>query len=100
MGDPVKDRDAYVQGSPITHAENLEGNLLLMHGTGDDNVHYQGTERLINELVKHNKIFQVMPYPNGSHSISESPNSFRHVFEMSTHFLLEKCPPPKPMKNQ
>ncbi|MEO0367082.1 MAG: DPP IV N-terminal domain-containing protein, partial [Pseudomonadota bacterium] len=49
--------EGYEQGSPITHAKNLEGKLLLVHGTGDDNVHYQGSERLIDELVRLNKKF-------------------------------------------
>ncbi|MCB0804147.1 MAG: prolyl oligopeptidase family serine peptidase, partial [Bacteroidales bacterium] len=47
-------------------AENLEGNLLIVHGTADDNVHYQNAEALIMELIKHNKQFDVMPYPNCS----------------------------------
>ena len=55
----------YTQNSAITHASKLEGKLLIVHGTGDDNVHYQGTERLINELVKHNKQFDLMSYPTG-----------------------------------
>ncbi|MDP5052624.1 MAG: S9 family peptidase, partial [Congregibacter sp.] len=64
--------DAYVESSPITHAENLQGELLLVHGTGDDNVHYQGSERLINELVRLNKPFRFMAYPNRTHSVVDS----------------------------
>jgi hypothetical protein len=56
-------------------------------GTGDDNCHYQGTERLINELVLHNKPFQMLAYPNRSHSISEGRNTSRHLFEQMTRFL-------------
>lgn len=79
--------DAYVEASPITHAENLQGKLLLIHGTGDDNVHYQGSERLINELVKHNKQFDFMSYPNRSHSIREGEGTELHMYTMmSRHF--------------
>ncbi|MFT7363362.1 MAG: dipeptidyl-peptidase-4 [Algoriphagus sp.] len=71
MGLPQENMEDFVNGSPITYAKNLKGNLLLIHGTGDDNVHYQSAELLINELIKHNKQFQVMPYPNRSHGIYE-----------------------------
>ncbi|MFM9825349.1 DPP IV N-terminal domain-containing protein, partial [Flavobacterium sp.] len=70
MGLPQENKDDFINGSPITYAKNLKGNLLYIHGTGDDNVHYQNAELLINELVKYNKQFQIMPYPNRSHSIN------------------------------
>ncbi|RHW78043.1 S9 family peptidase [Colwellia sp. RSH04] len=79
----------YKQGSPITHAKNLEGKLLLVHGTGDDNVHYQGAERLINELIKHNKQFEFMSYPNRSHSLREGEGTTLHYKTMKTQFLKE-----------
>jgi dipeptidyl-peptidase-4 len=63
--------DGYREGSPINFASNLQGQLLLIHGTGDDNVHYQGSERLINELIKQNKQFELMSYPNRSHGLRE-----------------------------
>jgi dipeptidyl-peptidase-4 len=71
----------------------LKGNLLVVHGTGDDNVHYQGTEALINALVAANKQFSVFPYPNRSHSISEGQGTQRHLFGLMTKYLLEKLPP-------
>jgi len=71
MGLPQENRDDFIAGSPVTHAKNLEGNLLLIHGTADDNVHYQSAELLINELIKQHKLFQFMPYPNRTHSIRE-----------------------------
>ena len=67
MGLPQENVEDFINGSPVTHAHNLKGKLLLIHGTGDDNVHYQNSERLINELIKHNKQFDFMPYPNRSH---------------------------------
>ncbi|WP_206483276.1 S9 family peptidase [Thalassotalea sp. G2M2-11] len=79
--------EGYKQGSPITHAKNLAGNLLLVHGTGDDNVHYQGAERLINELVKHNKQFQFMSYPNRSHGLWEGEGTTLHLQTLKTDYF-------------
>lgn len=89
MGVPWENEADFLEGSPITYAKNLEGNLLLIHGTGDDNVHYQNAEALINELIKHNKIFQMMPYPNRSHGIYEGVNTRRHLYTLMTDFLLK-----------
>jgi dipeptidyl-peptidase-4 len=93
MGTPFPSTEAYVKGSPITHAKNLKGNLLYIHGTGDDNVHYQNAEMLINELVKHKKVFQLMSYPNRSHGISEGAGTTEHLSLTFTKFLKENCPP-------
>ena len=81
--------EGYKQGSPITHAENLQGKLLLVHGTGDDNVHYQGSERLINKLVEYNKQFEFMSYPNRSHSLREGKGTTLHYKTMKTEFFKE-----------
>ncbi|KGJ90417.1 S9 family peptidase [Colwellia psychrerythraea] len=81
--------DGYKQGSPITHAANLQGKLLLVHGTGDDNVHYQGSERLINKLVEFNKQFEFMSYPNRSHSLREGEGTTLHYKTMKTEFFKE-----------
>ena len=81
--------EGYKQGSPITHAHNLQGKLLLVHGTGDDNVHYQGSERLINKLVEHNKAFEFMSYPNRSHSLREGAGTTLHYKTMKTTFFIE-----------
>ena len=93
MGLPQENRADFEAGSPITYAKNLRGNLLYIHGTGDDNVHYQNAEMLINELVKHNRQFQVMPYPNRSHGISEGEGTSTHLSTLFTNYLREKCPP-------
>lgn len=92
MGLPQENKEPFIQGSPITHAKNLRGNLLVVHGTGDDNVHYQGTEMLINELVKQGKQFQMMSYPNRSHGISEGPGTSQHLSRLFTSFLKTHCP--------
>ncbi|ANM32137.1 peptidase S9 [Acidobacteria bacterium Mor1] len=79
--------DGYEQGSPITHAKNLKGKLLLVHGTGDDNVHYQGSERLIDELVRHNRKFDLLSYPNRAHGIREREGTLLHLHSsMSDYF--------------
>ena len=79
--------EGYKQGSPINHAENLQGKLLLVHGTGDDNVHYQASERLINKLIEHNKQFEFMSYPNRSHSLKEGEGTTLHYKTMKTEFF-------------
>lgn len=92
MGLPQEDKEPFIKGSPLTYAKNLQGNLLVIHGTGDDNVHYQGTEMLINELVKYDKQFQVMVYPNRTHSISEGEGTSRHLADLFTSYLRRYCP--------
>ena len=92
MGLPQENRDDFIKGSPLSHAKNLKGNLLYIHGTGDDNVHYQNAELLINELVKHNKVFSLMSYPNRTHSISEGEGTSRHLATMFTDFIRKNCP--------
>ncbi|MGM0526350.1 MAG: S9 family peptidase [Pseudomonadota bacterium] len=83
-------KDRYTETSAITHAENLQGDLLLVHGTGDDNVHFQGSERLVNELIKHGKQFDFFAYPNRSHGIYEGPGTVLHLRTMMTQFVKEK----------
>jgi dipeptidyl-peptidase-4 len=92
-GLPKDHPEEWKQSSPITFASQLKGNLLLIHGTGDDNVHYQGTEALIDALIATNKQFSMMSYPNRSHSIAEGPGTQRHLFGLMTRYLHEKMPP-------
>jgi dipeptidyl-peptidase 4 len=92
-GLPQDHPDEYKQSSPITFAGQLKGQLLVVHGTGDDNVHYQGTEALINALVAANKQFTMMAYPNRSHGIYEGPGTTRHLYGLLTRYLNEKLPP-------
>lgn len=93
MGVPPESLDDYIKGSPIHYAKNLEGNLLFIHGTGDDNVHYDNAEAMINELVKYNKQFTFMPYPNRSHGLSEGEGTFPHLMTLYTNYLREHCEP-------
>jgi dipeptidyl-peptidase-4 len=92
MGLPQDNVADYKQSSPISFASGLKGDLLIVHGTGDDNVHYQGTEVLINELIKLNKPFSMMAYPNRTHSISEGENTTRHLYGLLTRYLNEHLP--------
>ena len=78
----------YIEFSAITHAAKLEGKLLLIHGTGDDNVHYQGTELLINELIKHNRQFDLMVYPNRRHGIVEGEGTSLHLNTLKMNYFL------------
>jgi dipeptidyl-peptidase-4 len=92
MGLPQDNAEGYRKGSPITYAHQLEGNLLLVHGTGDDNVHYQGTEALINRLIEAGKPFDMMAYPNRTHGIYEGAGTTLHVYSLLTRYLMDHVP--------
>ena len=92
MGLPDDNAEGYKKGSPITFAHQLQGNLLLVHGTADDNVHYQNFEALVNELIKHGKHFSMMAYPNRTHSIKEGENTKVHLYTLLTRYLGENLP--------
>ncbi|MXO04929.1 DPP IV N-terminal domain-containing protein [Flavobacterium sp. HBTb2-11-1] len=93
MGLPEENEATYIQASPVTHAKNLKGNLLYIHGTGDDNVHYKNAEVLINELVKYDKMFDLMIYPNRSHSIDEGEGTSQHLMDTFVRYTEKNCPP-------
>ena len=93
MGLPQENMQDYIKGSATTYAKNLQGHLLIIHGTGDDNVHYQNTEMLINELIKYNKVFEMMAYPNRTHSLSEGEGSYEHITSIFLDFLKRNCKP-------
>jgi dipeptidyl-peptidase-4 len=90
---PQDNPGGFKEGSPINFVERLKGNLLIVHGTADDNVHYQSFEALVNELIMHNKMFTMMSYPNRSHSLKEGDNTHRHLFEVLTGYLHQYLPP-------
>jgi dipeptidyl-peptidase-4 len=91
-GLPQDHPEEWKQSSPITFASQLKGQLMIVHGTGDDNVHHQGTEALIDALVAANKQFAVMPYPNRSHGIYEGAGTTRHLYTLFTRFITDKLP--------
>ena len=97
MGLPQENADGYRRGSPINFAEGLRGKLLLMHGTGDDNVHLQGTERLMNRLSELGKDFDVMFYPNRTHALSEGAGTPLHRWTTVLRYIYEHLPPDAPV---
>jgi dipeptidyl-peptidase-4 len=92
MGLPRDNAEDYKNGSPITYVDGLQGKLLVVHGSGDDNVHFQNTEKLVNALVAANKPFTMMEYPNRRHDISSGANTMRHLYELLTRFLRDNLP--------
>jgi dipeptidyl-peptidase 4 len=92
VGLPQENPEGYRMGSPVTFASQLKGDLLVVHGSGDDNVHYQNTEALVNALVKANKPFQLMVYPNRTHCICEGQGTSLHLFSLLTRYLQEHLP--------
>jgi dipeptidyl-peptidase-4 len=92
MGLPQENAEDYRQASPVTFANALRGNLLLVHGSGDDNVHYQNSETLVNALVAGNKSFQLMVYPNRTHCICEQHGTTLHLYSLLTRYLEEHLP--------
>ena len=92
MALPSDNPEGYKNGSPITFAHQLKAYLLIIHGTGDDNVHYQSFEKLVNELIANNKLFWMMSYPNRSHGIFEGKNTTLHLYRTMWRFIQEKLP--------
>lgn len=93
MNTPQNNPEGYRKGSPISYAAGLKGNLLLIHGTGDDNVHYQNCEMLVNELVRHGKIFSQISYPMRSHGIYEGKGTSLHLRKTMADYWLKTCLP-------
>ncbi|WP_429736412.1 S9 family peptidase [Arachidicoccus sp.] len=93
MGLITDSDNTYKEASPITYASGLKGNLLLMQGSGDDNVHYQNSEMVINALIKYNKLFTFMEFPNRTHAISEGEGTREFLSNLYTTYLQQHCPP-------
>jgi dipeptidyl-peptidase-4 len=97
-GLPSENKAGYDRGSPLTYVNGFRGNLLLVHGSGDDNVHFQNSEMLINALVAANKPFTMMEYPNRTHCICQGRNTQLHLFGLITRYLdqnlMGAAPPP------
>ena len=92
MGLPDQNKQGYHDGSPISFANGLQGHLLVIHGSGDDNVHFQGTELLINRLIELGKPFDFMMYPNRTHGITEGRGTSYHVFSLVARYLEDHVP--------
>jgi dipeptidyl-peptidase-4 len=93
MGLPQQNADGYKSSSAVNFAEGLQGHLLLVHGSGDDNVHYQGSELLVNRLIELGKPFDFMTYPGRTHSISEGQGTAYHLYSLLARYLEEHLPP-------
>jgi dipeptidyl-peptidase-4 len=93
MGLPQDNAEGYKAGSPINFADGLQGKLLLVHGSADDNVHYQGTELLVNRLVELGKPFDLMVYPGRTHLLIEGPGTPYHLYCLLARYLEEHLPP-------
>jgi dipeptidyl-peptidase-4 len=93
MGLPQENVAGYKVGSAINFAEGLQGKLLIVHGSGDDNVHAQGTEKLINRLIELGKPFDSMIYPNRTHSISEGPGTTPHIYKLIARYFYTNLRP-------
>jgi dipeptidyl-peptidase-4 len=93
MGLPQENAEGYRVGSPINFADGLKGKLLIVHGSGDDNVHYQGTERLANKLIELGKPFDFMVYPNRTHGITEGAGTSLHVQSLIARYFLDNLAP-------
>ncbi|HQR18160.1 MAG TPA: S9 family peptidase [Gemmatimonadales bacterium] len=94
-GLPQENAAGYDRGSPLSYADKLTGRLLVVHGTGDDNVHYQNTEALQNALVKANKQYTMMSYPNRNHGIFGG-NTTRHLRTLLTDYIHQNLPASPP----
>ena len=93
MGLPKDNPKGYHDGSPINFAQGLRGNLLIVHGSGDDNCHFQVTELLVNRLIALKKSFDFMDYPNRTHALSEGPGTSFHLRSLLSRYLEEHIAP-------
>ncbi|ESU29638.1 Xaa-Pro dipeptidyl-peptidase [Flavobacterium limnosediminis JC2902] len=89
MQTPQENASGYDNNSPINHVSKLKGNLLLVHGTGDDNVHVQNTMKMVEALVQANKQFDMMLYPDKNHGIYGG-NTRLQLYTKMTNFIKEK----------
>lgn len=89
MQTPQENASGYDENSPLNFADLLKGNFLLVHGSGDDNVHVQNSMRLTNALIEANKPFDQAIYPDRTHGIYEGKNTRLHLYEKMTKFIEE-----------
>ena len=87
MGLPKDNADGYDSNSPINHAKKLKGKLLIVHGSADDNVHYQNTMEMTNALVNANKQFDMQIYTNKNHGIYGGYTRM-HLFQKMTDYVI------------
>ncbi len=88
MRTPQENPEGYDNNSPINHVDSIKGNYLIVHGTADDNVHYQNTVEMADALIKANIDFEMMIYPNHNHSINRA-NVRTHLYNLMTNFISD-----------
>jgi len=88
MRTPQENPEGYADNSPIHFADGLEGKFLLIHGSTDDNVHFQNSMEFFRELVKADKQFDMHVYPNKNHGIYGG-NTTYHIYRKMTSYILE-----------
>ena len=89
MSTPMLNDEGYDAFSPVTHVDKLKGNFMLIHGTGDDNVHFQNSVELVNKLVEADKQFESFYYPNRAHGM-RGGNATWHLYNQMTDYILRK----------
>ena len=92
MRTPAQNASGYKDNSPVYFADRLKGEYLLVHGNGDDNVHFQHTAEMANALIKANKQFDTYFYPNRNHGIY-GDNARLHLYTKMTNFLKRSLAP-------
>ena len=88
MRTPKENGENYDVNSPINHVSKIKGNYLLIHGTADDNVHFQNSMEMVSSLVKSNIEFDFFAYPNKNHGIYGGYTRL-HLYNKMTNFLFE-----------
>jgi dipeptidyl-peptidase-4 len=86
---PQENPEGYDQNSPINYVSGIKGNYLIVHGTGDDNVHWQNTAEMINAMIKAGVRFDSEVYPNRAHGIGDRAAQY-HLYRRMAEFILEK----------
>ena len=85
--------DGYYKSAPINFAEGLNGDLLIIHGTGETNTHVQITEGLVDRLIELGKPFDYMSYPGRDHGLQEGRGTTLHMRSLIVRYLLQHLPP-------
>ena len=88
MRTPQENPEGYDLNSPLNYADQLKGKFLIIHGSGDDNVHVQNTMRMVEALIQADKQFEWMIYPDKNHGIYGG-NTRKHLYSKMTNFILE-----------
>lgn len=89
MRTPKENKDGYNNNAPLSEVSKIKGNYLIIHGTADDNVHFQNSVAMIEEMVKKNIKFESAYYPNKNHGIYGGNTTF-HIYSVMTKFIMEK----------